>query len=75
MSFTSFMKNKSRNLRSIKKQDVVLRVLIFASFFFQFTKINLPSQASCHQPAEITKTNQINQNLETIVFQIKNSSF
>jgi hypothetical protein len=40
MSFTSFMKNKLRNLRSIKKQDVVLRLLIFANFF-QFTKINL----------------------------------
>jgi len=73
MSFTSFMKNKLRNLRSIKKQDVVLGVLIFANFF-QFTKINLPSQASCNQPSEIMKTNQISQNLETTVFDLKNNN-
>lgn len=68
MSFTSFMKNKSRNLRSIKKQNIVLRVLIFANFF-QFTKINLPSQ-----PSEIMKTNQISQNLETTVFDLKKNN-
>ena len=46
-------------------------MLIFANFF-QVTKFNLFSQPLSYQPSEIMKTNQINQNLETTVFDLKN---
>lgn len=57
---------KVNKLRWIKKRYLFLQFLIFAGFFQPRKKtIDLPSQSSCHQPAEIVKTNQINRKSKT----------